>query len=57
MRTTLEKEESKEYKQNSQSAAQKCRSIISNPELSQYMLIILTYRVTGILIPTIHLED
>lgn len=57
MRTTLEKEESKEYKQNGLSAAQKYRSIIPNPELRQYMLITATYGVTGILIPTTHLGD
>ena len=57
MRTTLEKEESKEYKQNGQSAAQQYRSIIPNPELSQYMLITATYGVTGTLTPTIHLGD
>lgn len=57
MRTTLEKEASKEYKQNRQSAAKKYRSIIPNPELSRYMLITTTYGVTGTLIPTIHLGD
>lgn len=57
MRTTLEKEESKEYKQNGLSAAQKYRSVIPNPELRQYMLITATYGVTGILIPTTHLGD
>lgn len=35
--STLEKEESKEYKQNGQSAAQKYRSITPNPELNQYI--------------------
>lgn len=57
MRTALEREESKEYKQSRLFAAQKDRSIIPNPELSQHMLITTAYRVTGILIPTTHLGD
>lgn len=57
MRTALEREESKEYKQSRRSAAQKDRSIIPNPELSQHVLITTAYRVTGILIPTTHLGD
>lgn len=54
---TLEKEESKEYKQNGQSATRKYRSIIPNPEVNQYMLTTTTSGVRGILIPSIHLGD
>lgn len=39
--TTLEKEESREYKENGQSVAQ-YRSIFPNPEVSQYMLVTIT---------------
>lgn len=41
--------------QTEQSAAQKYRSIIANPELTQYMVI--TYRATGILILIIHMRS
>lgn len=57
MRKILEKEESKRYKQNGQSAAQKYRSVIPNLEQSRYTLIATSYGVTGILIPRTHLGD
>lgn len=57
MWTSLEKEESNEYKQNGQSSALKYGSLIPDPELSQYMLTTTNYGVTGILIPTIHQGD